>query len=298
MSSSWVKRSGDVLRTGAGDFPPTRGSSIHYALPLALYLFRPPLLRLRTNQHADLNRACASRSPAFCANRWCCRRRHRFVDPTDPAVSEAFHRRVGILTGKKGHWVGLVPGRRDTRRPNVHGSDDDDPEDVEDPMSELMKIEKGGGSLSRPACYTCGIEMPLRSRYCRNSRRCVRAFDHYCPFVGNCVGASNYRWFFLYVVFLVLRWVDDAGSCLPADLPARLEGLRTVRKRLRAMRRSTRAKPETRNAIHADRTPAWLLVDPHACARKMEALYSYRKGGVSNPPWRPKVFVRSAAFPD
>lgn len=137
----------------------------------------------------------------------------RFVDPTDPAVSTAFHRRVGILTGKKSQGI-TASTTRDPHHPHSHRHDDhDDLEDMEDPMSALKGLESGAGSVARPACYTCAIERPLRSRHCRTCRRCVRAFDHHCPFVGNCVGAANYRWFFCYVVFLVLRWVGAGVQC-------------------------------------------------------------------------------------
>lgn len=127
----------------------------------------------------------------------------RFVDPTDPKVSSAFHRRVGVLTGKKGKGTtgitleeeGLGRGMSDSEL------------DIEDPSSSLMGLESGAGSVASSACYTCSIERPLRSRHCRNCRRCVRAFDHHCPFVGNCVGAGNYRWFFSYILCFVVRWV-------------------------------------------------------------------------------------------
>lgn len=32
-----------------------------------------------------------------------------------------------------------------------------------------------------------------------NPTRCCAVMDHHCPFLGNCVGAGNYRWFVAYV---------------------------------------------------------------------------------------------------
>ncbi|CAN0377282.1 unnamed protein product [Pylaiella littoralis] len=129
-----------------------------------------------------------------------------FVDPTDPKVSLAFHRRVGVLTGEKGK------GTTGIEEDLGHGSYSD--LDIEDPSSSLMGLESGAGSVASSACYTCSIERPLRSRHCRNCRRCVRAFDHHCAFVGNCVGAGNYRWFFSYIVCLVLSTASYTAMCV------------------------------------------------------------------------------------
>lgn len=53
-------------------------------------------------------------------------------------------------------------------------------------------------------CHSCHIERPLRSKHCKVARKCVLAFDHYCPYVGNTVGRQNYKYFFSYcLLFLV-----------------------------------------------------------------------------------------------
>jgi len=53
-------------------------------------------------------------------------------------------------------------------------------------------------------CHSCHVLRPVRSKHCRVCRKCVHVFDHHCPFIGNCVGVGNYRWFFLYVVNVLL----------------------------------------------------------------------------------------------
>lgn len=53
--------------------------------------------------------------------------------------------------------------------------------------------------LHKPTlCHSCHIQRPLRAKHCKVRRKCVMAFDHYCPYVGNAVGMYNYRYFFLY----------------------------------------------------------------------------------------------------
>lgn len=54
-------------------------------------------------------------------------------------------------------------------------------------------------------CPECIIEKPLRSRHCEICKRCVGVYDHHCPWINNCVGRENHRYFFSYVG---LCWVS------------------------------------------------------------------------------------------
>lgn len=48
--------------------------------------------------------------------------------------------------------------------------------------------------------------LSLFNRYCAHSvtAKCVYNMDHYCPWMSNCVGFYNYRYFCLFLLFLQL----------------------------------------------------------------------------------------------
>uniref|UniRef100_A0A3B3E077 Palmitoyltransferase n=1 Tax=Oryzias melastigma TaxID=30732 RepID=A0A3B3E077_ORYME len=49
---------------------------------------------------------------------------------------------------------------------------------------------------------------PMRAKHCKTCGRCVRRFDHHCPWMENCVGEWNHRWFVVYLLvqLLALLW--------------------------------------------------------------------------------------------
>ena len=57
-------------------------------------------------------------------------------------------------------------------------------------VAHFDEWKQGENPLSR-LCHTCRTVKPLRSKHCRVCNRCVKVFDHHCPYIYNCVGYYN-----------------------------------------------------------------------------------------------------------
>lgn len=68
-------------------------------------------------------------------------------------------------------------------------------------VAEFTERKKSGGMR---VCKWCQAVKPDRTHHCRVCRQCVLRMDHHCPWVHNCIGWQNHKYFVLLVFYTSL----------------------------------------------------------------------------------------------
>ena len=61
------------------------------------------------------------------------------------------------------------------------------------------------GAAVRRWCDKCRCPKPDLTHHCSVCKRCVLRMDHHCPWIHNCVGHRNYRYFFNFLFLSLIH---------------------------------------------------------------------------------------------
>ncbi|XP_051116437.1 probable protein S-acyltransferase 7 isoform X2 [Andrographis paniculata] len=118
-----------------------------------------------------------------------------------------------LLLMTSGRDPGIIPRSANPPEPETNENSLDFGQGSAPRLPRTKDVVINGTTVKVKYCDTCMHYRPPRCSHCSICDNCVEQFDHHCPWVGQCIGLRNYRFFFMFIFSTTLLCLYVHGFC-------------------------------------------------------------------------------------